>query len=187
MVAVLFPDIDFPAGKLIDDLIASEERHRVAAGQIEDRAAHFFLGQRRDVDVEPERRGRAKDRDDGERKANPGDAHAVGPKRDQFVVRREPAKDEQDRGEKAPRDGEDEGERQNIGDEADKVFGGQIVIDEQRQQLAEDIADDEDEAEHGDREEEIHEELAAHVTVDQIHRCGLLVPFCQRGKRRDPF
>ena len=132
--------------------------------------AHFFLGGRRDVDVEPKRSRGAEKRDDRERKANPGNADAVGAKRDQFVVRREPAEDEQHGREQAPRDREDERERQDVGDEADHVFDRQIVIDEQRQELAEDVADDENEAEHGNREKEIHDKLAADVAVDQFHR-----------------
>ena len=89
-------------------MIASEKRHRIAGGEIEDGAAHFFLGRRRDLDVEPERSGGANQRDDHQRKANPRDAHSIGTKRDQFVVRGKPPEDEQNGGEQAPRNCKDE-------------------------------------------------------------------------------
>ena len=169
-VAVFFADINFSAWELIDDLIAPEKRHRIAGGEIEDGAAHFFLGRRRDLDVEPQGSGGAEKRDHHQRMANPGDAHSIGTKRDQFVVGREPPEDEQDGGEQTPRDGKDERERQDVGDETDQVFDRQIVIDEERQELPENIPDDENETEDNDREKEIHDELAADVAVDQFHR-----------------
>ena len=43
------------------------------------------------------------------------------------------------------------------------------MVDEEREELAKDIADDEDEAEHNDGEEEIHHELAQNVAIDQFH------------------
>ena len=53
MFSSLFPvflaDVNFSAGKLIDHLVAAEERHRIARREIEDRAAHFFLRRRRDL------------------------------------------------------------------------------------------------------------------------------------------
>ena len=169
-VAVFLADINFSAWELIDHLIAPEKRHRIAGGEIKNGAAHFLLGRRCDLDVEPKGGGGAEKRDHRQRKANPGDAYSIGTQRDQFVVRREPAEDEQHGRKQTPRNREDERERQDVSDETEQIFGRQIVIHKQRQELAEDIADDEDEAEHGDREKEIHDKLAADVAVDQVHR-----------------
>jgi hypothetical protein len=44
------------------------------------------------------------------------------------------------------------------------------VIHEERQELPENIADDENEAEDNNREKKIHDDLAADVAVDQSHR-----------------
>jgi hypothetical protein len=43
------------------------------------------------------------------------------------------------------------------------------VIHQQRQELAKNIANDEDETEDEDREQKIHDQLAADETVDQLH------------------
>ena len=51
-----------------------------------------------------------------------------------------------------------------------RIFHRHIVIDEEREELAKNIADHEDEAEHHDREEQIHDELAADEAIDQFHR-----------------
>ena len=61
--------------------------------------------------------------------------------RDQFVVRREPAENEQDGGEQSPWNGEDERERQDVGDETDQILHRHIVIDEERQKFPENVSD----------------------------------------------
>ena len=43
------------------------------------------------------------------------------------------------------------------------------MIDEQGQELAKNIADDENETEDKNREEKVHNHLAADETVDQLH------------------
>ncbi len=110
-------------------------------------------------------------RHDRERNADARDADAVGAERDQFVVRGEPAENEQDGGEQAPGNGEDERERQDVGDKGEEIFRGHVVIDEQRKELAKNVPDDQDQTEHGDREEQVHDQFAADEAVDQFHRC----------------
>ena len=134
------PDVNFAARKLIDHLVAAEKRHRVAGCEIENRAPQFLLGRGRDLHVEPKTNDGANRSDDRERNADARDADAVRAERDQFVVGGEAAEDEQDRGEQAPGNGEDERERQDVGDEGDEVFRGHVVIDEQRQKLAKNVA-----------------------------------------------
>ena len=68
-----------------------------------------------------------------------------------------------------PGNREDEGERQDVGDKGKKKLQRHIVIDEERQEFAKDIADHEDEAQHRDREEHVNNQLAADETVDQLH------------------
>jgi hypothetical protein len=57
------------------------------------------------------------------------------------------------------------------------------VIHEEGQEPPENIPDYENETEDNDREKETHDELADDVAVDQFHRCRLLVPFHEHGKR----
>src|SRR6266513_5741245 len=54
LVALLFANVNLAPGKLIDHLVASEERHRISSSKIENRAAQFFLRSRRSLHVEPE-------------------------------------------------------------------------------------------------------------------------------------
>ncbi len=88
---------------------------------------------------------------------------------DQFVIGREPAEDEEDRGEQSPGNGEDEGERQDVGDEGEEKLQRHIVIHEEREEFAKDVADHEDEAQDRDREEHVNDQLAADEAVDQFH------------------
>ena len=55
------------------------------------------------------------------------------------------------------------------------------MIDEQRQELAKNIADDQDETEDGDREEQVHDQFAADETVDQLHRCFVNTKHALKG------
>ena len=111
----------------------------------------------------------ADDGEHGEWHADARHAHAVRAERDQFVIRGEPAEDEQDGGEQSPRDGEDEGEGQDVGDEGEEKLDRHVVIHEEREEFAENVADHEDEAEHRDREEHVDDQLAADEAVDQFH------------------
>src|SRR5215510_4153726 len=169
LVAFFFADVNPPARELIDHLIASEERHRVARCKIENGAAQPFLRSGRHVHIEPETNHRATERDRREWNANTCDAHAIGAQRDQFVVRREPSEHEQDRGQQSPRDRENERERQHVRNERDQVFHRHIVIHQQRQQLAKNISDNEDQTQHRDREYDVHQQLAANKSIDQLH------------------
>src|SRR5207249_11768282 len=87
LVALFFADVDLAPGKLVDYLIASKERHWISRGQIENRAAQFFLRSRRSLHVEPETDRCAAKRDRTQRNADSRNAHAIGAQRDQFVVR----------------------------------------------------------------------------------------------------
>jgi len=90
---------------------------------------------------------------------------------------REPPKDEEDGSEQSPRDRKDQGEGQDVGDEAHHVFQREIVIDQEWKEAFEKYCQDEDETEDGDRENEIKNQLSADVSVDRFHRCRLLVRF----------
>src|SRR6202011_221050 len=167
LVPRFFTDVNFSPGKLVDHLIAAEERHRIARGQIKDGAAQFFLRGGRHLDREPKTKRRAHERNYGQRNGDTRHAHAIRAERDQFVVGRAPAEDEEDRSKESPRNGEDERERKNIGDEREQIFDGHIVVHQQRQQLAENVTDDEDETQDRDRKEHVYEQLATHEFVDQ--------------------
>ncbi len=164
-------DINLAARKLIDHLVAPEKRHRVASREIENRAPQFLLRRGRDLHIEPERDEGADRSHDRERNADARDADAVRAERDQFVVRREAAENEQDGGEQSPGNGEDERERQDVGDKGEEVFRRHVVINEQRKELAKNVPDDQDQTEHGDREEQVDDQFAADEAVDQFHRC----------------
>src|SRR4026208_250414 len=146
LVAFLFADINPPAGKLIDDLIATKKRHRISRGEIKNSTAQFLLRGRRNLHIEPETNHRATDRDASERNRYTRDAHTVGAQRDQFVVRGQPPVNEKDRRQQPPRNGEDKREWQHVGDERDQVFHRHIVIHQQRQQLPENVSDHEHQA-----------------------------------------
>src|SRR5205814_10360695 len=113
-VAFFFADVNFSPGKLIDHLVAAKKRHRITRGEIENGTAQFFLRGRRYLDGEPETKRRAHERNNAERNSDARDAHTVGAERDQFVIGRKPAEDEEDCGEQSPRDGEDERERKDV-------------------------------------------------------------------------
>ena len=49
------------------------------------------------------------------------------------------------------------------------------MIHQQREELAKNIANDEDETEDEDREQKIHDQLAADETVDQFHSIVSLI------------
>ena len=83
------------AGKLIDDLIASEQRHRITGGQIEYGAAKFFLSGRGDLNVQPQANAGAKQGDSCQRNANASNADSVGSQRNQFIVGRQTAEHQQ--------------------------------------------------------------------------------------------
>src|SRR5204863_4146007 len=103
----------------------------------------------------------AKERDSDEWKTNARDADAVGTQGRQLIIGGEPAENEEDGGEQSPGNGKDERERQDVGDEANQVIDGQIVINEKRQEFSKDVADDENETENEDRKEQTHDELPA--------------------------
>ena len=167
---------------MIDHLVAAEERHGVARREIKNRAPHFLLRGGRDLDVKPERCAGAEERDDDERNTDARDADAIGTQGGQLVVGGKPAEDEEYGGKQSPRNCKDERERQDVSDEAYEVFDRQIVINQKRQELAKDVADDEDKTEDDDGEDQVHQELAAEVAIDDFHRSGLLVRFAERGK-----
>ena len=82
LVPFLFADVNSPAGELVDNLIATKKRHRVARGQVENSAAQFLLCGRCDLHIEPETNRRATKRDPRKRHRNARNAHAVGAQRD---------------------------------------------------------------------------------------------------------
>src|SRR6476660_6731121 len=90
-VSFLFADINPPAGKLIDDLIAAKKRHRIPRGEIENGTAQSLLRGRRDLHIEPKTNYRANKRYASQRNRHARNAYAVGAQRDQFVVRGEPS------------------------------------------------------------------------------------------------
>src|SRR4030095_15905121 len=169
LVAFLLSDVNFAPRKLVDYLVAPEKRDRVLRRQIEDAAAQFFLRSRGHIDVQPEANRGANDGEQGKRNAAPRHAHAVGAEGDQLVIRGEPAKDEENRGQQTPGNRENEGERQHVGDEGKKKLNRHIVIDEEGEEFAKDVADHEDEAQDRDREEHVNDQLAADEAVDQFH------------------
>ena len=95
--------------------------------------------------IEPEASGRAENGDDTERGAHARHADSVCAKSHQLVIGGQPAEDEQDGREQSPRDGEDEREWQHVGDEADEVLDRHVMVHQERQQLAENVADDQNE------------------------------------------
>src|ERR1051326_2673364 len=169
LVAFLFADVNFSAGKLIDDLITAKERHRIARGHVEDRAPQLFLRSRRHLDIQPEANCGAGPSDRGERDADPGYAHTVGPKRDQFVIGGESAKNEEGGGEQAPGNGKDEREREDVGDEREEIRHRHIVIDEQGQEFSKNVSNHQHETEHGNGKEHTHQQLATDEFIDQLH------------------
>ncbi len=52
---------------------------------------------------------------------------------------------------------------------ANRVFDRHVVVHQQRQQFAEDIADHQNETQHRDRERDIHDQFATDEFVDQLH------------------
>ena len=96
LVPFFLANIDFSAGKLIDHLVAIEERHWVTRGQVINGAAQFLLRGGGHRHIEPETRGRAEKRDGGQRDADPRNADAIGAQSNQFVIRRKAAEHEQD-------------------------------------------------------------------------------------------
>src|SRR4029079_2681222 len=94
LVAIFFADINLPPGKLIDHLVAAEERDRILGREIKDAAPQLFLRGGGDGDVEPETDCGGDDGEKCERQADPRYAHAIGPERNEFVVSRKPAEDE---------------------------------------------------------------------------------------------
>ena len=109
LVAFLLANVNLAAGKLVDDLVAAKKRHRISRGQIENGAAQFLLRGRRNLHIEPETNRRADDRDASQAEADTRvTLTPLAAQRDQFVVRGEPSKNEQDRGQQSPGNGEDE-------------------------------------------------------------------------------
>ena len=86
LISFFLADVDLSAGELIDDLIASKQRHWIARSQIENRAAHRFLRSRCHAHIETAAKGGADRGKCRQRKADARDADAVGAQRDQFVV-----------------------------------------------------------------------------------------------------
>ena len=97
-IAFLFANINFSAGKLVNHLIAAEERHRITRGEVENCAAQFFLCSWCDLHVQPRTDRREDEGNTSKRNTDARDAHAVRAQRDQFIIGGKPAEDEQDRG-----------------------------------------------------------------------------------------
>ena len=136
---------------------------------IENGAAQFFLSSRRGVNIEPKTDHRGNDCNSCQGNTNARNTYPVGSQRDQFVVRRQSPEDQQDRCQQAPWNRENERERQYVRDEGDQVFHRYVVVDQERQQFSENVSDDEHQAQHRDREQDIHNELAANKSIDQLH------------------
>ena len=50
-----------------------------------------------------------------------------------------------------------------------QIFHRHVVVDEEREELAKNVADNQEQAEHENSEEQIHEQLATYGPVDQFH------------------
>ncbi len=77
LVSFFLADVNFASGKFVDHLVAAKKRHRIARGQIKNRAAQFFLRGRSHLDVEPQANRGADERDRDKWNANARNTHAV--------------------------------------------------------------------------------------------------------------
>ena len=107
--------------------------------------------------------------------ADSGDTDAISAQGDELVVGGEPAENEQNGGEQAPGDGEDQRKGQNVGDERDQVFDRNIVVNEQRKQLAQNVPDNENQTENEDGKENVNRELATDRSIDEFHSLSKVV------------
>ena len=89
------------------------------------------------------------------------------------------------RGEEAPRDGEGERERQDVGDETEDQFERRIVVHEQLEELLEDIAEHEHDAQDGDGKERSHQHLSEDVTIEDFHGLRMVCARLTNGKAAD--
>ena len=86
-----------------------------------------------------------------------------------LVIGRQSSENQQDRGQQSPRNRENERERKHVGNKANEILDWDVVIHQQRQELAKNIANDEDETGGQRSRTKIHDQLAADETVDQLH------------------
>ena len=184
LVAFFFAHVNLASGKLVDHLIAPKKGHRIARGQIENSTTQFFLRSGRSLHVKPQTDYGANNGDRAQWNADAGDAHAVGTQRDQFVVCREPSEHEEDRRQQSPGNSKDEGERQHVGDERNQVFHRHIVVHQQRKKFPKNISDHEHQAQHRDREQHAHDQLAANESIDQLHFPGQILTQVWQDERR---
>src|SRR5439155_4241644 len=96
-------------------------------------------------------------------------AYAVLAQRNQFVIRGESPEYEKNRRQQSPGNGKDEREGQHVSNERDQVFHRDVVINQQREQLAENVSDHEHEAQHGNRKRNVDQQLATDEPIDQFH------------------
>ena len=54
----------------------------------------------------------------------------------------------------------------DVSDKGGEILSGHVVVHEQREKLAENVSDHEDETQHEDRKQNVHDQLAADEAVD---------------------
>src|SRR5947209_7401987 len=82
LVPLFFTNVNFAAGKLINDLITAEEGHRITRREVKNCAAQLFLCGGRDLNVEPKTNRTANKSQGGERNAHARNAYAISAQRD---------------------------------------------------------------------------------------------------------
>ena len=192
-VPITRPDIDAAVGKLVHHLVSLEERAWIIRRDAEERVDHRKLGPWRDVGINPEtdpdqEEGNGQDGHDDSR-----EAHPVGTERDDFVVSREAAEDQQHGREESPRDREGHREREHEGNEREDRLQRHIVIDEQVEHLLEDVAQNQNEAQQSHSHGGGHTEGSQQITVENFQEIGKKMIPChlshqdKRKSNRVPF
>ena len=125
--------------KLIHHFVRLKHRGRIARGDPEQGSHHRVLGTRRDIGIDPETDSDKKKRHGQNRDENPRKTHPVGTQGDDFIIRRESSKNQQNSREKTPRDREGHRKRKDKGDESQHTLKWHAVIDQQIKHLLENI------------------------------------------------
>ena len=107
-----------------------EQRARVAQEFLVEQVLHRVAGLRRDLEVQPQAEAGERERDGEHRRGQAPEADARDPEAGELVFRRHPAEHQQQRGKEAPRDGEDQRERQHVEQEAADQAQRRALFDE---------------------------------------------------------
>ena len=166
---VTFFDVDFLARKFCLDDARIKEDLGIPRGGLVGQGAPGGDGNGGDRADDVIREAGEEDAEDEDRGGDAGQAHASHAEADELMVRGKASKAEQDGSEESPREGERQGEGNDVEDEFGEEAERGSLFDQIRSDLFHDLAHDQNDGEQTDGENRPEKDLPADIAVRDTH------------------